>query len=216
MEQEFVKLTSSAYRLLEFFPESDPLKNRAKEKVLEIMENLILISKSGDWISFKDYFSENREKLKLKLLQDIDIVLGYIEIGKLQGWLSGINCLIVSEQYKKIKKGICLRIEVVKEATMEMEWPEKSPKQPEAAGASTNGLEAVEEKVAENIVKDISERQEKILDFLDKNGKAQVVDLQTVLANVTKRTIRRDLDELLKMGRIQRLGEFNKVFYKLV
>jgi DeoR/GlpR family transcriptional regulator of sugar metabolism len=42
------------------------------------------------------------------------------------------------------------------------------------------------------------------------------MDLQKVLPNITKRTIRRDLDELLETGKIIRMGEFNRVFYKIV
>ncbi|MEI7425008.1 MAG: DeoR family transcriptional regulator, partial [Candidatus Staskawiczbacteria bacterium] len=60
-----------------------------------------------------------------------------------------------------------------------------------------------------------SDRQNKIIEFLNKNGKAQVMDLQTVLPNITKRTIRRDLDDLLESGKIARLGDFNQVSYKI-
>ena len=31
MEDRFLKLTNTVYKVLEFFPEADPLKNRAKE-----------------------------------------------------------------------------------------------------------------------------------------------------------------------------------------
>ena len=41
------------------------------------------------------------------------------------------------------------------------------------------------------------------------------MDLQTILPDITKRTIRRDLDELLESGKITRLGDFNQVFYKI-
>jgi len=44
MENKFLKLTNTVYKVLEFFPESDPLKNRAKDKALAIMEHLILIN----------------------------------------------------------------------------------------------------------------------------------------------------------------------------
>jgi len=50
---------------------------------------------------------------------------------------------------------------------------------------------------------------------LSDKEKAQVMDLQTVLPAVTKRTIRRDLDALLSLGQIVRLGEFNQVFYRV-
>jgi DeoR/GlpR family transcriptional regulator of sugar metabolism len=50
---------------------------------------------------------------------------------------------------------------------------------------------------------------------LDKNKKAQVMDLQKVLPDITKRTIRRDLEDLLRASKIMRMGEFNQVFYKI-
>ena len=58
-------------------------------------------------------------------------------------------------------------------------------------------------------------RQKKIVEFLENTQQAQVMDLQKVLPSVTKRTIRRDLEELIGLGKITRLGEFNQVFYSL-
>jgi hypothetical protein len=78
MEEYFIRLTNSVYKILEFFPESDPLKNRAKDKALEIMEK--------------------------PTLEDIDMLLGYLWIAKTQGWLSSSNCLIISNEYEKIRK----------------------------------------------------------------------------------------------------------------
>ncbi|MFH1968592.1 MAG: DeoR family transcriptional regulator [bacterium] len=209
-----VRLTNAAYALLEFFPESDPLKNRAKDKVLAIMENLILVSETGlrlaegspeggDWLSFKDYFSEDREKAKIQLVRDIDILLGYLEVGKSQKWLSGINFLIIYSQYEKIKEKIDLKPGLIQKLIVTGE--EKSIKPVAEDGAD------IAEKPSE-----LTARQGKILQFLSNNEKAQVMDLQTVLPNVTKRTIRRDLDELLRMGKIERMGEFNQVVYKIL
>ena len=163
-----VKITSAVYKLLEFFPEAEPLKNRAKEKALSIMENL------------------NKEKTSGQLLEDIEILLNFLKLGKSQGWLNDTNFLIISNEYEKIKK----EIEILK---------------PENLVAKENS----------GTVHGQSPRQEKILKFLKENEKAQVMDLKAVLTDVTKRTIRRDLDELLKMGKITRIGEWNQVFYKL-
>jgi hypothetical protein len=74
MEDKFLKLTNTVYKILEFFPESDPLKNRAKDKVLVIMEHLVLINETSGWASFQ------KEKIKVQLLEDIDILLGYLWI----------------------------------------------------------------------------------------------------------------------------------------
>jgi len=196
MENKFLKLTNAVYKVLEFFPESDPLKNRAKDKALAIMDNLVLINETSGWASFQ------HEKIKVHVLEDIDMLLGYLWIAKSQGWLSSVNCLIIANEYEKISKSI----EPLAELTQNLPVIEKiSPVQ-----ESTQ--ESIKPVLSNN---NISDRQKKIIEFLEKNENAQVMDLQAVLPNVTKRTIRRDLDELLLTDKVTRLGEFNQVFYKI-
>ena len=57
-------------------------------------------------------------------------------------------------------------------------------------------------------------RARKILGLLDVKGKAQVWELQKVLPQVTKRTLRRDLDDLVQKGLLERKGQWNTVFYQ--
>jgi len=178
-----VKLTGAVYKLLEFFPEADPLKNRAKDKALAIMEGLLSLQKTEGWLSFQN------EKTKAKTAEEIDALLGYLWIGKSQGWLNSSNCLIISHQYEKIK-------EELKPALVQR-IPEPATIAPMAR------------------LGEVSDRQKKIVGYLSENEKAQVVDLQKILPDITKRTIRRDLDVLLELGKIVRMGDFNQVFYKI-
>lgn len=62
---------------------------------------------------------------------------------------------------------------------------------------------------------ELNERQKKTLEILKEREKVQVQDLQKVFPGVTKRTLRRDLDGLLKKGLIERGGAWNEVFYAL-
>ena len=234
MDNKFLKLTNTVYKVLEFFPESDPLKNRAKDKALSIMEHLVLINETSGWASFQ------KEKVKVQLLEDIDIFLGYLWIGKSQSWLNSVNCLIITNEYEKIKKEIGPIIEPIMELTQKLPGIDSSPTNFElkevadekemfspkltedksilqesiqtSAESVLDNTEAKEEEIPDCFV---SNRQKKILEFLGKNEKAQVMDLQTILPDITKRTIRRDLDELLEAGKIARFGDFNQVFYKI-
>ena len=61
----------------------------------------------------------------------------------------------------------------------------------------------------------VSERQEKILEILREKGKIQVGQVKEFFPNVSKRTLRRDFQSLVKKGIIERVGEKNKTFYKL-
>lgn len=58
-------------------------------------------------------------------------------------------------------------------------------------------------------------RQERIIGILKTRPKIQVWELQKFLPQVTKRTLRRDLDDLLQLNLIERKGEWNSVFYEL-
>jgi len=61
----------------------------------------------------------------------------------------------------------------------------------------------------------LSERQEKILDFLKENGRAQVRQIKQIFPEVTKRTLRRDFEHLLSQGTIERMGDRNDTFYQI-
>lgn len=175
-----IQLTSAVYRLLDFFPEGEPLKNRAKDKALAITENLA------------------KNNASTQLLEDIEVLLNYLKLAKSFGWLDSINFLIISKEYEKIRDQINLVRNKSPEATA-----------PPLAGISNK---VNQPKVPEF---SISNRQKKILQILSEKGQAQVSDFKTVLNDVTKRTIRRDLDELLKNKEIIRVGEWNQVFYQI-
>ena len=196
MDKKFQKLTSTIYKLIDFFPEADPIKNKSKEKALAILENLVLICENEGWMSFKDYFSAEKEKAKIEILKDIEILLGYFEVAKTQGWVSVANCLIICNEYEKIKKQIHVS-------------PASVPPERDYGEAKPEAIKEIKKE------EKFTARQTEIIKYLTQNQKAQVMDLQEVLPNVTKRTIRRDLDELLKMGKIQRVGQFNQVFYRI-
>ena len=204
MENKFLKLTNTVYKVLEFFPESDPLKNRAKDKALVIMDNLVLINEVSGWISFQ------KEKIKVQLLEDIEILLGYLWIGKTQKWLNSVNYLVIANEYEKIKNEIAPIVTPIIELTQKLPGIENIQIEPKIPVEPV--LKNTEPKTPSF---SLSERQTQILDFLAKNEKAQVMDLQTVLPDVTKRTIRRDLDELLEAGKIVRTGDFNQVSYQV-
>ena len=75
MEDKFIQLTSAVYRLLDFFPDEEPLKNRAKDKALAITEGLVFLQKN---------------KAPGQLLEDIEILLNYLKFAK-QKYNEGLN-----------------------------------------------------------------------------------------------------------------------------
>jgi predicted HTH transcriptional regulator len=64
-------------------------------------------------------------------------------------------------------------------------------------------------------VQQTSSRQEKILTFLKEKERLQVKDLKNVFPEISKRTLRRDFEQLLKKGLVVRMGEKNNTFYQV-
>lgn len=199
MEDNFVKVINATYKVLNFLPEGEPLKNKAKEKVLAILENLTLVSSAKGWVSLK------KESAAVRLLNDIEILETYLKLGKYQGWIDNINFLILSKEYDIIKRQIKPPQGLIKQSLEIIPEVEKTAIQP------AQKLDALQ---SGGVSEKFSERQDKILKILSERGKIQVADIIKEIPNITKRTIRRDLDNLLKKGEIVRIGEFNQVFYQ--
>lgn len=219
-----VKITNAVYKLLDFFPDSDPLKNKAKEKALAALEGLTLISGAKDWVSLKNYFSENKEKIIMQVLGDIDVLENYLEIGKSQGWLDSINFLIIIKEYQKLKSEIGhLRnnknLEIFSHIKLEAENKILKQSLPSEKSFTIKEISHTEQNLTKGASNSVSsgkktERQKKILQILNSREKIQVADIIKEIPNVTKRTLRRDLDDLLKTNTIVRVGKWNQVFYK--
>ena len=251
-----VKITNATYKLLDFFPDSDPLKNKAKEKALAVLEGLTLVFGADGWVSLK------KEKAAAQLLDDIEILESYLKLGKRQGWMDNINVLILIKEYDNIKSQIQQPKGLIGSRLQDPDKVEDSRQSRNNRGSSVesgqnleiissplsiahqNDLEANKieieyyattvygdkepvfsekkpittetsiEKRNPLQVKSFSERQKKILEILKNREKAQVSDIIKEIPNVTKRTLRRDLDDLLKKNTIIRVGEWNQVFYQ--
>ena len=180
-KERYTEIASAVYDIVEFFPDDEPLKQKIKEKALQIMESLVLI-----------FLSDNpsvNPKSASQALKDIDVLLSYLSLAKERGWVNNMNLMILFKEYEEIKGKL---------------RPIAQDNAPVDNSVNKN---------KENV--QLSSRQEKIIEILIRQEKVQVSDLQKALNNVSKRTLRRDLDELLKMGRVERFGEWNEIFYKL-
>ena len=118
---------------------------------------------------------------------DLETLDSFFEVAKNQNWVSPQDVLSIQEEY--IKMG-----EELKELKESKFYEVESHKIGEDGGGS---------------------RQEKILLILKERGRAQVGELQELFPEVTKRTLRRDFENLLVNGLIERMGEKNETFYQV-
>ena len=125
---------------------------------------------------------------------DLEIIDAYFEIVKWQNWLSYFDILSIKDQYVKMKDSLPQR-----EIRLPLVLPE---------------IKKVEKPVI--VKEELGERKGKILDVLKKKEMVQVWEINKILPDVSKRTLRRDFEQLLKQGLVKRIGEGNKTFYKLI
>jgi len=136
--------------------------------------------------------SVNYRVLVLEIKKDVESLDSFFEIVKDQNWVSPDSVDEIQEKYKVIKEEIC-------QFEMVTEKPAK----------------VVKREVAVPSLAVFNSRQKKIIDLVKEKEKMQVGEALEFLPQVTKRTLRRDFDFLIKQGVLRRVGRANMTFYKL-
>ena len=135
--------------------------------------------------------------------KELEILDSFFEVAKAQNWVQAVEVLKVQEEYNKIKAEIKKNTNHSLERPKLLEKPEKEAR------------EDLSVQIPPPITGGWGPRQEKILEFLKERGRAQVWQVKQVFPEVTKRTLRRDFESMLKQGIIKRVGERNDTFYQL-
>jgi len=184
-KEYFIKLTFAVYQTTEKWPDKNLLKIKTRNLANEILSDFIL------------FFQKNPKDngLYSKILKEINEIQDTFFQARTEKFLGRGEFLLLKQEYNNIKGGL--------EVFDIFEEPKEIKKEKPVF---------IKKKVSK---KGLNQRQKKILDVLKEKEKVQVQDLQEFFPKVTKRTLRRDLDGLLKTDFIKRKGEWSKVFYVL-
>lgn len=188
-KEHFVELTIRVYNLTLLFPKKEPLRYQIRGLANDILTNLISIL-YGNIKNPKDLLSETKRGL--------EVLDGFFEVAKPQNWVSPRDILEVQKEYSKIRKEI-EKFDKFQEKEIKKKEIQKEEKSPFL------DLEEFS----------LNERQEKILDILKQREKIQVHHVQEIFPDISKRTLRRDFESLLRQGLVERIGERSNTFYKL-
>jgi len=189
MNKDFlIELTNNLYRLTLLFPKKEPLRYKMRELADEILANSLRIAEN----------SKTVKNCSRPILEELESLDSFFEVAKSQNWVKKEELLNLQQEYIKLKEDL-----------------EKSTIQ----NVEVQNVEVRPPQIPQLIPgpgKEINQRQEKILAFLRENGRAQVWQAKQILPEVSKRTLRRDFEFLLKQGKIERIGERNETFYQLL
>jgi DNA-binding transcriptional ArsR family regulator len=128
---------------------------------------------------------------KKDIAANLEVLDSFLEVAKAQNWVKLEELLAIQKEYAKLKQSGNQNVGLQNQIT-------RNAARAKLSGAAT-----------------MSERQERILSFLKEHGRAQVWQIKEILPEVTKRTLRRDFEALLKQGLIERIGERNNTFYQI-
>lgn len=126
------------------------------------------------------------KNLFAEIEKDLEVLDSFFEIAKAQNWVSPSEILKAQQEYSKVKEDL-----------------KKLPELKSPSG------------VPRDSPRTVPGRQEKILEILKEKEKLQVKDLKEIFPQVSKRTFRRDFEQLMNKGLIIRMGEKNNTFYKI-
>jgi len=194
-----IKLTTNLYRLTLLFPKKEPLRYKMRELADGVLAKSILILGVS---------SRKSKNLILELEKELEILDSYFTLAKNQNWVSPYDVLEIQKEYSKIKD------KIIGAGEASTENKEIEDKKTEAYGMQPiMRLRTLME--WDKKTRGRPSRQQKILKVLKEREKVQVGELKKVFPYVTKRTLRRDFDFLLKKGVVERIGEKNGTFYQL-
>lgn len=185
----FIKLTLGTYRVTDVLPSQGQEKEEIRSLANSILADLILFSENSP------IASEQKSSLISKIQGEIGSLVGYVASLKNNSKINPKHLFILEREYRKISQWL-------QEQSLAI-----------VQSIQTKPGVSKQEKVKEE--SPLSERQKRILGILQNKEKTQVWELQKVLTEVTKRTLRRDLDDLLRHNLIERKGEWNAVFYRM-
>jgi hypothetical protein len=213
MNKKFlIELTKNLYQLTLLFPKKEPLRYKMRELATDILADGLRNTKKYEYTkeTNRDPFSAKLiETRSLQILEKLEVLDGFFEVAKAQNWVSPVEILRIQEEYSRIKAEIKkIPKKPVTEVKPEVEaYMGQTPV--EVAGVRP--LQSQHRSDPGQTL--LNERQQKILEFLKENGRVQVWQAKQIFPEVSKRTLRRDFEFLLKQGKIERIGERNETFY---
>jgi len=149
-----------------------------------------------------DILAKSAENCSPRVLEELEVLDSFFEVAKAQNWVSSSEILAIQKEYANLRE----ELKKVEPERKQEEAKENEPKKIEAGPLS---VPFPEERSG------VNERQEKILAFLRENGRVQVWQVKQILPEVSKRTLRRDFENMLNQGIVERMGERNDTFYQL-
>jgi hypothetical protein len=210
--EEITELTRKLYKLTLSFPKKEPLRYKIRETADDVLRSIVVwdIVCNSNPIKFSKSINLKKEEIIFETEKNLAVIKSYLEVAKWQNWASYFDILEIEEEYDRIERDFKKEVEFLKEAQikkdLDLSKSQKADRKDEKSQIQT---------VQKNKNSFLNDRQQRILNFLKERKEVQVWQIKEIFPQVSKRTLRRDFEQLLKRDIIKRVGEKNNTFYKL-
>lgn len=194
--QKVLDLALAVYRLTNQLPKNEVMIGQLRKLSNELIGDLIM-----------DNFVKYQKKTELLLL--------YFKISRAQNWVREINWLILENEYQKLSREVILFEKAGQDVQTINEKRRRALLKPEQPSirSHNNTNEQIARLARENR---LSARQQKILEGMKVSESIKMSDLIPLFKNTaSERTIRNDLQVLLKRGLIDKTGTHKTTVYFL-
>ncbi|XOB41498.1 MAG: DeoR family transcriptional regulator [Candidatus Nealsonbacteria bacterium] len=221
-----IQLTTNLYYLTLLFPKKEPLRYKIRELADDILAALI----SSPHQHKCDEARPRHINTGADIIQELEILDSFFEVAKAQNWVSPAETLKLQQEYSKLKENLKTQVNfnrslvpatqvrnVTKQGLVKLSPRSEGDceRSPKAIFAERRVVKEDKSSSSPFAAARLNERQKKILGILKEREKAQVWEIKKIFPEVTKRTLRRDFEQLLKQGFIERIGEKNDTFYQV-
>jgi len=199
MDKKYLlQITNELYRLTLLFPKKEPLRYKMRELADDILAQSLRniypvrnqkFSNGANQSDSTNKSVNQHPRLINSVLENLETLNGFFEVAKNQNWVKPEDILNLQKEYNRLGE----KLKSTSEATLPLKLGVGDYKE---GGA-------------------LAERQQKILEILKEKGRAQVWEIKRIFPQISKRTLRRDFENLFKRGIIERRGERNDTFYQL-
>ena len=183
----------AVYKTADALPGTDPLVQRMKNATLQTTEDFVVLFCGGD-----------TEKNKSRVQSSLEILCGYFALAKEQNWIHEQNFVALTKEYRDLyaqlsEAAVAAPKRVPIETPVEVKPKSVARATPVRTAVSTN----------------INDRQKKILEYMKNNPESQFGPVAELFDGISTRTVRRDLDVLVKNKILRREGNTSSSLYKL-
>tara|TARA_Y100000310_G_scaffold321519_1_gene379247 strand:- start:9853 stop:10476 length:624 start_codon:yes stop_codon:yes gene_type:complete len=201
----FIHLTFAVHRVADVL-EEPKLAKELKSSANLLLADLILATENNPLTL------EQKRSIVPRAIREVGSLKAYLSYARRISSVSSENFVLLEKEYTKAENFLRdLHQDMLSQDSGARPAPQQKRVAPKRdLGAPKSRLSSRKDSGGE-----LSLRQTRILEIIRNKEKAQVWELQKVLPEVTKRTLRRDIDSLLQQDLIERKGEWNTVFYQV-